>query len=101
VLETKEGVRFPWTGVTDGCELPCGCWESNPGPLQEQPMLLTTELALDFIFKLCVCVCVCVWCACECHGSQKPEALDPVELELTGSYEPCAMGTGNQTQPQQ
>jgi hypothetical protein len=61
VLETKEGVRFPWTGVTDGCELPCGCWESNPGPLQEQPMLLTTELALDFIFKLCVCVCVCVY----------------------------------------
>jgi hypothetical protein len=21
------------TGVTDGCELPCGCWELNLGPL--------------------------------------------------------------------
>jgi hypothetical protein len=23
----------------NGCELPCGCWELNSGPLQEQPML--------------------------------------------------------------
>ena len=22
------------TGVVDGSEPPCGCWESNPGPLQ-------------------------------------------------------------------
>lgn len=25
-----EGVRFCGIGVTDGCELPCGCLESNP-----------------------------------------------------------------------
>ena len=37
----------PASGVTDGCELPCGCWESNPGPLEEQPVLLTTEPALQ------------------------------------------------------
>lgn len=30
-------------GITDSCELPCGCWESNLGPLEEQSMLLTTE----------------------------------------------------------
>ena len=24
------------TGVADNCELPCGCWEANLGPLQEQ-----------------------------------------------------------------
>lgn len=29
--------------VTDGCELPCVYWESNPGPLQVQLVLLTTE----------------------------------------------------------
>jgi hypothetical protein len=29
-----------------GCELPCGCWELNSGPLEEQPMLLTTEPSL-------------------------------------------------------
>ncbi|KAL6040702.1 hypothetical protein STEG23_006982, partial [Scotinomys teguina] len=26
----------PGTGVTDSCELLYGCWELNPGPLQEQ-----------------------------------------------------------------
>jgi hypothetical protein len=23
-------------GFTDSCELPCGCWESNAGPLEKQ-----------------------------------------------------------------
>ena len=39
----SEGVRFPRTGVTDRCKLQWGCWELNPGPLQEQSVLLTTE----------------------------------------------------------
>ena len=42
-----EGVRSPATGVTDGCELPCGCWLSTPGCLEEQPVLLTTEPCLQ------------------------------------------------------
>lgn len=29
--------------VADGCELSLRCWESNPGPLQEQPVHLTME----------------------------------------------------------
>lgn len=37
-----EGFRFPGIGVTDACELLCGCWETNPGTLQEQKVLLTT-----------------------------------------------------------
>jgi hypothetical protein len=28
--------RGPGTGVIDGCELPCRCWESNLGTLEEQ-----------------------------------------------------------------
>jgi len=35
----------PETGVMGVCELPRGCWDLNPGPLQEQ-MLLATELSL-------------------------------------------------------
>jgi hypothetical protein len=35
-----EGVRSPGTGVTDNCELSCGCWDLNLGPLEEQPVLL-------------------------------------------------------------
>ena len=37
----------PETPVTDGCEPPCVCWELNPGPLEEQPVLLTTKTTLQ------------------------------------------------------
>ena len=33
--------------ITDDCELPCGCWKLNSGPLEEQAMLLTTEPSLQ------------------------------------------------------
>jgi hypothetical protein len=33
--------------ITDGCEPPCGCWELNSGPLEEQSVLLTTESSLQ------------------------------------------------------
>jgi hypothetical protein len=29
--------------ITDGCEPPCGCWELNLGPSEEQSVLLLTE----------------------------------------------------------
>jgi len=29
-----EGIRFPGTVVTGGCEALCGCWEPNLGPLR-------------------------------------------------------------------
>jgi E3 ubiquitin-protein ligase NEDD4 len=39
--EAEEGVGSLGTEVTDSFELPCGCWESNPGPPEEQPVLET------------------------------------------------------------
>lgn len=36
-----EGDRSTGTGATDICELPSGCWEQNPGPPEEQSVLLT------------------------------------------------------------
>lgn len=36
---SEEGVRTPVT--KDGCELSYGCLESNTGPPEEQPVLLT------------------------------------------------------------
>ena len=27
--------------TVDGCELPCGCWELNSGPMEEHPVLST------------------------------------------------------------
>ena len=29
--------------ITDVCEPPCGCWDLNSGPSEEQAVLLTTE----------------------------------------------------------
>lgn len=48
-----EGVGPSGTGVTDGYEPPCGCWELNLGPLEEQPVLVTIELSHQpFCFPL-------------------------------------------------
>jgi hypothetical protein len=39
--------------ITDGCEPPCGCWELNSGPLEEQSVLLTAEPSLwEMLFLL-------------------------------------------------
>jgi hypothetical protein len=46
----EEGIRT----ITDGCEPPCGCWELNSGPLEEQLVLLTAEPSLyphNWVFK--------------------------------------------------
>lgn len=40
---TEEGTRSPGNGVKQGCEQPCGCWESNLYHPEEQPALLVTE----------------------------------------------------------
>lgn len=60
----KGGIPFPLElELTNGCDLPFGCWESNPGHLEEQPVSLTTEpssllfslLQLIVIFKVTTC----------------------------------------------
>lgn len=33
--------------VIDGCETPCECWDTNPGPVQKQSVLLSTEASLQ------------------------------------------------------
>lgn len=43
----RRGHQNPCNGVTEDCELPFGCWESSPGPLGEQPVLLTTKSSLQ------------------------------------------------------
>jgi hypothetical protein len=36
-LEARGNIESPGTRFTDHCEPPHGCWESNLGPLEEQP----------------------------------------------------------------
>ena len=35
-MSQKQVIDLPGTGVTNGCELKCGCWELDPGLLGEQ-----------------------------------------------------------------
>lgn len=46
LLKSEEGVGSLEIGITDGCELLCGCWELNLGSLECKPMLLTSEPSL-------------------------------------------------------
>lgn len=38
---------YEGVGITDSCEPPCGYWELNQGPPEEQPVLLTAEPSLQ------------------------------------------------------
>jgi hypothetical protein len=65
----KRALDFPGIGVTDSCEPPCGCWELNSEPLEEQSVLLTTEpslqpLSLIFNFVLFAFLFVCLFVHC-------------------------------------
>ena len=68
--------------ISDGCEPPCGCWELNSGPLEEQAMLLIAEpsLQLHMFTFLSVSISVHHVHACACGGQKR--ALDLLELEF-------------------
>ena len=42
-----EGLKRAPGPIRGGCEPPCGCWELNSGPLEDQAMLLTSEPSLQ------------------------------------------------------
>lgn len=44
---SEKGVGDPGTGITDGCKLPCACWEANVGSLKEQPVFFTAVPSLQ------------------------------------------------------
>lgn len=43
LCRTRRGFTYPGTGVRGGCNLPCGFWKLNLGPLEEQTMLLDPQ----------------------------------------------------------
>jgi hypothetical protein len=42
-LVLSEGFGSPGTRVTDVYDLPYGCWNLNPGPLEKQLVLLSPD----------------------------------------------------------
>jgi hypothetical protein len=73
--------------ITDGCEPPCGCWDLNSEPLEEQSVLLTAEPSLQpclepFMEKridVFFFVFLQYRAACASGGQM---VWDPLELEL-------------------
>ena len=49
-VEDRAGYLIPGNGVPEGCELTCGCWESNLGSLEEQQGLLRAEPSLHSLW---------------------------------------------------
>ena len=43
LLRPEEAIVSSGTGIIVACELSCGCWELNLGPLQKWQVLLTVE----------------------------------------------------------
>jgi hypothetical protein len=41
----EENIGPPESGVTDSCEPPCGCWESNLDPLEKTAKALLNHLS--------------------------------------------------------
>jgi hypothetical protein len=46
---TRRGHLIP---ITDGYKPPCGCWDLNSGPLEEQSVLVTTKPSLQPLFLI-------------------------------------------------
>ena len=44
VLVPSAGQKRAPDLITGGCQLPYGCWDLNSGALEEQPVLLTSEI---------------------------------------------------------
>lgn len=57
-----EDIRFPAPGVTEGCELLCGCWDSNLGSLEKDKVLLS-HLSSPPTWQICENLCDRFWMA--------------------------------------
>lgn len=52
---SEDGIRCRGNGATNHCELPCGCWEWNPSPLWEQPLVNKLSLQQFPLSKFKIC----------------------------------------------
>jgi hypothetical protein len=91
--------------ITDGCEPPCGCWDLNSEPPEEQSVLLTAEPSLqppgslknNFYFRLinlciwvfCLHVCLCAKSVPGACGGQKRLLDIPGTRIIDGCQPPC------------
>lgn len=67
----------PGTGITDGCELPCGSWKLNSSPLQKQWGLLNTEPSPD-VTSVFVSCCLLGGVVAHHSGDQRTTCETPI-----------------------
>ena len=88
----------PGTGVVHDCESLCGCWESNPGPLQEhvlttepslQPLTFFKRITYFYYFKLCVRVRACVRTWGNAHMTVGAQGSEGHWVPWCWSYRSC------------
>jgi hypothetical protein len=74
----EEGIRSHYRC----CEPPCGCWEVNSGPLEEQSVFLTAEPSFlpSMVIFQCATMQRALWLIWEKHQSYS-ELLTPTEIE--------------------
>jgi len=73
--EVRRGCRASWN-ITDSSEPPCGCWEPNVDPLQEQQALLAAEPSVQTL--------ECPWFGCSefpCTSITFPSEMEMVLRE--------------------
>lgn len=90
IQRSEKGVAYPGIRVTGGCDLPGGCWNPNPGPLQEQVSVCMPSIYPPTPLKLfkylsvwvfCLIVCLCTMCMPNTHEGWK-RTSDFLKLEL-------------------
>jgi hypothetical protein len=102
-IETRGYPGSPGTGVTDGYELPSGCWEFKLDPLQKQRVLLAAEpslgsdfCALPLVFQgtleeryTCLYVYICVLAGVKCALDGNLTCIHGLGVSCTGNVLAC------------
>ena len=87
-LRSEESIRPSGTGVPNGCEPPCWCWELSSGPLQEQPDSSAEPLLQPgILFLFMQCVCTGAWGAEVTGGHELPKWLVGTDSSSLGEQE--------------
>lgn len=86
----------PGTGVTYGCELPCGCWQSNSGSLKSSQCSNPSHFFSSNYDVIMITMCLKVQ---ECVARQLSETLSLLPLWDLGSRSGCQVCTASALYP--
>lgn len=83
--QPEEAAGLPVTGAAYSSELPRGCWETKPGPLEEWPCFKSLNHLSTWFEKQ-----GSLWQILQCFGSQYSHELT---VKITVKFK-CCLGIG-------